>query len=375
MLGRQWEKIIIFFIVVIMVGAGIYSIVGQKKTDDKLQVYTKSEHVESEKKNEEKKKNIKTETYVDKSYGFTAEIPQGWKKITKSGYTTFVHQESGSSVQFQTGEYDPSVNNMDEDTASDTVAKAGHTFVSFAREDSWNSEYRLLYQTKSDSIYDYTDDVHWNRNHIVTVECIYNDQYREKIGTYFDKILESFKWSSSEETIPEDYKLFYIDSGYFEFAAPLKWTISADSGSISAVNSDQTATESVNMKQMTDHLKNIQDTDLISYVKQNKSSFILKSCDRKGNDEAVVKYSYLNGETQMQSIMYIHTNGYAMYFLTFDYIEGSFDTSIADKCNSLFREFFSDKTNAEKKQILAQNQQSQSSQSSQYQQEESDNYS
>lgn len=373
-LGRRWTKTVISFICVLMGISIIYSIVGQKGNDDKLQVYTKSDRVAHETKDETKKTDIKTEDYTDSDYGFSTMIPEGWKKITKDGYTTFVHQQSGTSVQFQTLAYDPQINNMDEETASDEAAKAGNTFVSFTKKDDWNSRYQYLYQKKGDVTYDYVDDVHWTRQHIVKIECIYNDAYHEKISPYISKILDSFEWSDDADIIPEKYKLFYIDSSYFEFGVPIDWTISSQSGTISAVNSDQSATETISVQNNTAHLKDVTQTDLVSYIKQDKSSFILQSCDKKSDDEYAVKYTYMNGDKQMSNITYVHSNGYAFYYFSFDYIDGSFDTSTAEQCDALFREFFSDKTKKEKKQIEDQEKAAAQQSNAQYQQTESDSY-
>ena len=96
---------------VIVILSAIFTIMS-KKDQQNLNAYTKSDKVSQED---------------------TDEVPSDWNQVTKDGYPTFIHSASASSLQIQTLDYDPSINNTSEDTISTQIAEDGKTFLSFQK--------------------------------------------------------------------------------------------------------------------------------------------------------------------------------------------------------------------------------------------------
>ena len=83
---------------------------------------------------------IDTFIYADKSTGFTIEIPQGWTKVIKSGFPTFIHNPSATSIQIQHHDYNPLINNDTIDSLTNEIRNNGY----IVNEVSFASNFSLL---------------------------------------------------------------------------------------------------------------------------------------------------------------------------------------------------------------------------------------
>lgn len=327
------SEIWIFIIAAILMLSLISVIVAEKKQDDTLDVYN-TDNTVAETSEIDHTENFETQVYIDDDLGFSLSIPSDWHEVTKSGYPTYVHKESGSSVQIRVLDYDPTVNIMDAETASTNATQNGYTYVSFTRLS--DTSYESMYQDKKNSIYDYIEEVHWDREHIVDLYCVFNDENYQKVYPYYETIIKSFSWKS-DDAIPDGYYLEYFTDGY-EIGVPDNWTTAIDSGAFYADDGNgNSETFQVNTGYTSD-LSNLTAVDASSLVSSGKSSFILQSFNTTA-DQAEVRYSYIENDTNRLGIAYLYADGVNMYALTFDYEDGMMDSSVAETCSGLFRSF------------------------------------
>ena len=156
---------------VIVILSAIFTIMS-KKDQQNLNAYTKSDKVSQEDTDEDKEDDLDIDmsVYTDNKVGFSISVPSDWNQVTKDGYPTFIHSASASSLQIQTLDYDPSINNTSEDTISTQIAEDGKTFLSFQK--STDTSYEIQYQSHGNSTYDYVERVYWDRSKIVKLLCI-----------------------------------------------------------------------------------------------------------------------------------------------------------------------------------------------------------
>lgn len=111
---------------VIVILSAIFTIMS-KKDQQNLNAYTKSDKVSQEDTDEDKEDDLDIDmsVYTDNKVGFSISVPSDWNQVTKDGYPTFIHSASASSLQIQTLDYDPSINNTSEDTISTQIAEVG----------------------------------------------------------------------------------------------------------------------------------------------------------------------------------------------------------------------------------------------------------
>ena len=93
---KKWVPIII---VIVLIVAIILFVQSQKTT---LPVYIDEETAETK---QPQTVSIPLETYTDNKTGFTIGIPEGWQKVIKDGYATFIHSPSATSIQIQIMDY------------------------------------------------------------------------------------------------------------------------------------------------------------------------------------------------------------------------------------------------------------------------------
>ena len=211
---------------VIVILSAIFTIMS-KKDQQNLNAYTKSDKVSQEDTDEDKEDDLDIDmsVYTDNKVGFSISVPSDWNQVTKDGYPTFIHSASASSLQIQTLDYDPSINNTSEDTISTQIAEDGKTFLSFQK--TTDTSYEIQYQSHGNSTYDYVERVYWDRSKIVKLLCIFNDANYDKISPYYDKILKSFAWNKSNP-VTEGYllilRLVFRMTGHWELPAML-WSL------------------------------------------------------------------------------------------------------------------------------------------------------
>lgn len=348
----------VLIIGIILMLSILFTIFSNRKQQGTLDVYTKTDKVKTDDGTEDKDKKLDVETtiYTDNENHFSLEIPADWDKVTKDGFTTFIHSASASSLQIQVSEYDPRINNVTADTISTEVAGKGMTFTDFTRHD--NASYQLMYQDFKNSTYDYIEEVYWDRDTTIKLVCTFNDKNYEKIIPYFELILNSFAWNRESE-IPEGYYLYYSESPSFEVGIPDTWTVGAASNAIVATDSESGATQTITLLETDAYLDSITATDMAKLLNSGKNGFMMSSYEN-AKEQATVKCTYTANNIQFQEEVYAFANGKYICFVAFDYEIGTIDEKLPGTCAGLFRSF--DETNTETQNDDTNNEQAENNQ-------------
>lgn len=318
----------------IVISSIIFTIFSQKKQET-LPVYTQSDKVKKEEPKEEKELEFDTSIYTDEKYHLSMEIPIDWQPITKDGFRTFVHSPSGSSIQIQTLDYDPTVNMKTAESLSTEIAESGKTFVNYERLS--NSSYELQYQDFQKSTYDYIEKVFWDQTSIIKLVCTFNDENYSKIMPYYEKIFDTFSWQRSKE-IPEGFVMYYEENTKFQVLFPESWSIGLATNVISVTDEQSGAVESVSIMEASKKLSTITATELTPLLKQNKSNFILKEFDNQ-NDKIIANCTYVSNDVQYQEDIFIFSANGLYYFLMFDYEDGTIEETLPQQCSESFKTF------------------------------------
>lgn len=333
---KRNEKYIIIAIIAIMIASFIFAFINNKRNENQLSLYTSNDKV-PELKNEKEKPDINMQVYEDTKNGFTLGIPSEWKRIdNENEMITYVHKESGASLQIETSAYKPNINSVTADSESTNVATQGYTFINFEKFDS--SSYQLTYQDIGKETFDYIEEVFWNRKTIVKLKCIFNDKIYDKISTYYDKILKSFTWNVQEHLIPPTIQMLYNSILNFEVGVPKDWIVSQTENAIIATNSDTTITQSITSFESNLFLDQFRTVQLTDLVKSGKDNFVMGNYD-SSHEKSTMTYSYMNGNQVMQGSSYFFANGKSIIQISFEYVKNEMESELIQQCISLFRFF------------------------------------
>lgn len=324
---------IIVLAAIIAIVSFISMLIVQKKNSESLEVYNTPDHVENVE--DDNSIDFESEIFVDNENRFSISIPKDWKKVTKDGYPTFIHQASGSSIQIQTAEYSPELNVMNAEFLSTQLADDGYTFTAFTRVNA--SQYELLYQDKKDSIYDYIEEVYWDREKAVKLLCIVNDENYAKLSMYYKEIIDSFVWDKADP-IPEGYHLEYAPDAGFEVGIPDTWVSGVTDTSFYAMDDQSGATITITPIELNTYLDDFTSMNMSSLVQNGKNSFILEDF-KTSHTTAESTSIYVSNNVQYNNRALLYSTGKIGFLLEFSYENGTIDSTVADTCLGLFRVF------------------------------------
>lgn len=312
----------------------------QGQSDGKLPVYTGGAEVgEVAADTEGPLENISWQVYADSNLPFSFSIPSTWTEVAQGDSTSFVDRENGASVKIETSPYDPSVNNASAESLAQQCVSNGYTYMNFTLKS--NSQYELLYQDRQKNIYDYIEEVFWDRENVVKLTCTFNDADYGSLSAVYDEIISSFAWER-EAPIPDGVYLAYIEYGDFEIGLPDGWATAVSGGAYVAMDEASGAIMSIRAAESQDSLAGITATDMVSLVQGGRESFMMKQFT-SSETAAYSASSYVQGNVEWQDETYLFANGYYWYMVSFDYENGTIDSSLPSVCAGLFREFLSGK--------------------------------
>jgi len=347
--GFQKKDKVLFFVAVIALLSLVVTIVSQKSSHKTLPVYNEENTRESVVATPQPTKPVfEAQIYTNESPTFSLSVPKDWEKVTKSGYTTFVHKQTGASVQIRIKDYDPLVNSDDADGLSRAITDSGKTFMNYTKLST--SSYEVLYQDKGASTFDYIDEVYWDRKNMITLEFIVDDKYYMDLKDTISTIISSFVWQR-EMPIPEDFYLAYFPDG-FELALPDAWTASLQGESLYAYDPQTGASLTYSIGGPTKDLSSISANELIANMQgPNMAGFFLEYYKSDATSSvATANYTIDGQKYHMQ--YYIFSDGVASYHLFFDYADGVDIGNVPQTCAALFRSF---RTPAENSQDVSGN--------------------
>ena len=331
-----YKKIMIVTCVLLIVTV-IMTLTGNKERNDILPVYTDASEtmITDESKTESVTVEYEPNIYVDNQTGFSIEVPNDWTHVEQNGVQSFIHAPSGSAVRIETSPYDPSVNQVNESTASASLSEQGYAFVGLNKA---NTGYELSYRDYKDATYDYIEEVYWDRQTIVTITCVFNDIYYDKILPYYQKILSTFAWDRAD-AIPEGYYLYYDDTMRCEIGVPSEWSVGTADNTIYITDDETGAVIAVTAAESeVSSLSSLNANEMAPYVSNGRNGYIMSSFS--ANDKsAVATGTYIQNDVLLQCTDYLHVGNGILYSISTSYEAGRIDGSVMDTCVDLFRPF------------------------------------
>lgn len=322
---------VIVLMVLIAVFSFITTFIIQRENNDSLEVYTTPDHVDVVQETEEKA-DYESQIFVDNENRFSISVPKDWQKVTKSGYPTFIHRDSGSSIQVQVRDYDPAINAVTPEGIAAELTNEGHSFVNFTRVNA--SQYEVLYQDYGNVVYDYIEEVYWDRNKIIVLLCTFDDANYEKLSLYYKTMLDTFVWDRSAP-IPDGYYIAYIQDGGFEVGVPDTWVTGATDASFYAMDDATGAYMTVTPLRNIGYLDDFTSMDMTSLVQNGKPSFIMENFSTS-HDAAYETSIFIQDNIQYRDYAVLYSKGTYSYLLEVIFENGSIDESIPQTCASLF---------------------------------------
>lgn len=328
------NKKLIGIILLVIIIALVITILGRNKADDNLASYMQTDRIETvDGVIASSEAKIDTFIYTDSENNFSVSIPTEWKQATEGNTQSFVHQATGTAVLISILDYDSSINNQTAESLAATVTQNGYTYVNYNKVS--NSQYELIYQDMKNSIYDYLEEVYWDRTKIIKMIFVTNDKYYDTMLPYFQEIMNSFVWSRTS-AIPEGYFIYYNKAGDFELLVPDSWTIGTSSNAFVGYDENSGASFTVTLSDYSGNLSNVTATDIVNLYKNSKSNFIMSQYNTS-ETEVTAKATYVSDNIQKTEEIYMFTNGKYLCNIVFDYEAGTIDESLCSTCGSYFR--------------------------------------
>ena len=263
----------------------------------------------------ETEKPFESQDYANSEIGLTMKIPAGWTYVKKSGYDTFVHNASASSVQVQILSYYPMVNNATKESLAESFAARGLTLTEFSRE-SETSYYTICQENGMGGVTDYVEEVLWDRDHVVKIVVTFNDSYYDKLQTDIWGCIDSVQWIR-ENPVPEGFALYYSQVGDFEFAYPFGWAVEAADGAFYASLEGTNAYMSVNVEENNTLMSNFSQVEYSNSLSAGRSDFVLTQF--QSDDSSVyAEATFYYGDVQMSLMHCVIANGAYHYSIAYE---------------------------------------------------------
>lgn len=305
--GRFWY----LFAIAIMLA--VFMTVATNK--DGLDLYTNGPSTYTVEPESESEKQVNSVTYRNKEVEMTLSVPEGWDYVLKDGFDTFIHSESASSIQVQVLNYYPQVNNVTQQSLSESYAIQGKAVTEFSFIS--NNGYYLIYQTQGISgITDCIEMVQWDRLHVVKLAVIFNDIYYDKLKDEIWYCIDSMSWQY-ESPIPEEYVLYYQIDGDFEYAVPSGWVTGMSGDTLYASDSTTGSFMTVNVLDDVSSVENISQLDYVNFLSSGKQDFVLTQYSQTENT-IYGEATYMQDNTMVSLMQYYIANGTYHYILTFE---------------------------------------------------------
>lgn len=308
--GRFW-----FLIVAAGMLLAFLTIASNNKT---LDVYTGKDRgdggrvIEQEVQTE---KPFESQDYSNSEIGLTMKVPAGWTYVKKSGYDTFVHNASASSVQVQILSYYPMVNNVTAESLAESYAARGLTLTEFQRETE-TSYYTICQENGMNGVTDYVERVLWDRDHVAKIVFTFNDSNYEKLQTDIWGCIDSVQWVR-ENPVPEGFCLYYSQIGDFEFAYPFGWAAEPADGAFYASLEGTNAYMSVNVEENNTLMSNFSQVDYSNSLSSGRQNFVLTQF--QADDSSVyAEATFYYGDVQMSLMHFVIANGVYHYSIAYE---------------------------------------------------------
>jgi len=319
--GRFWY----LYLIGIMAAGFLFIALGKKQLNVYRPGIDGSDYtVITEKQTE---KNVPMEAYKCDGINMVMQVPQGWERVTKDGFDTFVHSASATSLQIQVLDYYPEINNEDADYLSASLAKRGYSIVDYRRTAANN--YYVEYQNSNDAgVTDYITDVIWDREHVVKIAATVNDKNYDGMETAIWNCFNSVEWEC-ESPIAEGFVLVYQMYGDFEYAVPASWTYEETGGAAYAADSETGASLTVTLNESDVTIDQISQIDYSSMLGDGLQNYQLKGFSQH-SDHIHGEATYYSNDTEFAVMQDLYANGKYLYAVTYEFPSVYTDTYYND---------------------------------------------
>lgn len=302
-----------WFILVLVIMAVIFTIYAKKK--DLLNAYTGGDAEYTMIESEETETELPMEEFTYEGLALTMKIPEGWERVTKDGYDTFIHTPSATSIQLQVMSYYPQVNNVTAESLGADLLAMGYSLTDFSRT-SLNS-YLTTYQSETSAgVMDYIDFTIWDLSHVVKLHITVQDDNYERIKEPLLASLDSLVWDY-EDPIPEGIYINYSINGDFQFGIPEGWTTGEQEGSIYAYDTSGANMSVTLLEDQDPDIDSLTQLDYATFASTGKNNFILSRFE-KGSHYIYAEATYSTNNVMMGMMQYYGIYGTSHYIITFN---------------------------------------------------------
>ena len=248
--------------------------------------------------------------YTDESTGLSLFVPDSWTYVIKSGYTTFIHAASGSSIQIQISDYTPYILYVTEDSLRNEIQRAGGELTYFTVLSS--TRYACGYHLDDTVFYEITM---YDRDTIVRVVYRVGDMYLQRLDNELSHSIASVTWRE-RNPFPDDFVINYNEFGSFEYAVPVDWTSGIVDSTLYAQDAKTGASMSLSVFESDARYTDVEQEDFVGYMHQTYPNYILQTF---ANDSRII-YStgtYSTGTARFIIVQYLMASGTHEYSITF----------------------------------------------------------
>jgi hypothetical protein len=253
---------------------------------------------------------FESQDYIDEELQLYIKVPAGWQYVVKSGYPTYIHKESASSIQIQVNDYSPYVLYVTQESLENEIAAAGGNMTEYVKIDDTQYIVRYLLDGMV-----YTERTMFDRQKVVRIVYTVSEKNMVYLGDTVNASIQSIVWNVSSP-FPAGFKVMYNEFGNFEYAVPENWYYGVVDDAFFAQSPDTGATMSLAVAQVEADYSSITQNDYISYMLQRYPGYILNSC---ASDRYMIYGvgSYSSGTDRYMLIQYIMAKNGFEYTITF----------------------------------------------------------
>lgn len=136
--------------------------------------------------------------YRHKDPDFTVRLPVTWIQVVKDGYPTWIHRESASSIQIQTGKSTPELLKITKESIEQEIESIGGELVQFYWADQW--DYVVMYRTfQKSGTTAHIEVTAFNQTDVVRLAFAINEIHYEKLERVVASVIDSFAWDRFAE--------------------------------------------------------------------------------------------------------------------------------------------------------------------------------
>lgn len=274
-------------------------------------------------------------TYVNGEAGLSMLVPAEWQRITQDGYPTFVHAGSGASLQVRILPYDPSVAAASAETAAATVAASGGVLLGF--DYLSNAGYETRWQMQETRVYDHIERVYYDRQTMICLLCVFDDETWQVLRPYYEAIFDSFSWHAADP-VPAGTFLVHVTDWNCEIGCPEGWTTGFSDGAAVFASPDAPASIALTAYASDTNPASMSQTDIVGLVGNGREGFVLSGIEASGNVVWCQSVGRLGDATMQYLDLLVQSQG-RLFHAVASWQGEAVSENLMRMCLALFRTF------------------------------------